>query len=161
MAGFHQDEFDNTHDAFLDDNYRENTFEGKRSGNKRLNDNDCLLPSIQRQDSLSNFQDKLGGGCENHLDDCFLERQPAPQRQNSTLFFGLALVFGAIGAVTSVTSPPSETYFDGSTVEFSSGPRLKEAGQAPKVQMIPDQLKDQVDDDQAFMPYKVDPSSTS
>ena len=48
MAGFHQDEFDNTHDALLDDNYRENTFEGKRSGNKRLNDNDCLLPSIQR-----------------------------------------------------------------------------------------------------------------
>lgn len=36
-----------------------------------------------------------------NLDDCFLERQTETQR-GSMLFFGLAMVFGAIGAVSTV-----------------------------------------------------------
>ena len=76
------------------------------------------------------------------------------------MFFGLAVVFAAVGAVTSVASPASDSYFEGTTVEFSSGQSLKSVDPQRQVRMIPDQIKDQ-EDVEHIAPYKVDPSSTT
>ena len=81
------------------------------------NDNSAL----QRTVSIENF-DRNGNSI--NLDDCFLERQPINQR-GSSLFFGLAIVFGAVGAITSMTSTPMDTYIGGQApVEFNSGSHL-------------------------------------
>jgi hypothetical protein len=54
--------------------------------------------ALQRQISIDFERIKNGI----NLEDCFLERQPTNQR-GSSLFFGLAIVFGVVGAVTSTT----------------------------------------------------------
>ena len=67
--------------------------------------------ALQRQISIDFERIKNGI----NLEDCFLERQPINQR-GSSLFFGLAIVFGAVGAVTSMTSIPPDTFIGDNSV---------------------------------------------
>ena len=46
MAGFLKNDFENTHDDLLSENFRENTFDGKIGSQGVTNSNDILLPSI-------------------------------------------------------------------------------------------------------------------
>ena len=54
------------------------------------------LPRLTRIDSIENFErpEMI------NLDDCFLEREPT--NRGHSLFMGLALVFGALGIVSSI-----------------------------------------------------------
>ena len=57
---------------------------------------------MRRQLSIDNLDGAV------NLDDCFLERQPDNQR-GSMLFFGLAMVFGAVGAVSTMGTGSIDT----------------------------------------------------
>ena len=85
-------EFDRSYE--LEQDLRDPTYE-KEDDVMPRNDTSAL----QRQISIDFERIKNGI----NLEDCFLERQPTNQR-GSSLFFGLAIVFGVVGAVTSTTS---------------------------------------------------------
>jgi len=58
---------------------------------------------MRRQLSIDNLN-RLNGGVAENIEDCFLERQPSENQRGSMLFFGLAVVFGAVAAVSSMDS---------------------------------------------------------
>lgn len=91
-----------------------------------------------------------------NFDDCFLERQPRNDRGNF-MFFGLALVFGAVGTVTSLGSSHADTSVDGSK-ECYSGLSLKNSDALKAPQSMP--LK-HGDDYEEVTQVSLDPSSTS
>jgi len=43
-------------------------------------------------------------GAAENIEDCFLERHPSENQRGSMLFFGLAVVFGAVAAVGTLES---------------------------------------------------------
>lgn len=82
----------------LDEQLEEATFERIEP---RSTTNQAQSDSLLRQTSLDNF-DKVS--TLNIDDDCYLIRRPNDQHRRDLRFFGLALVFGAVGAVTSMGS---------------------------------------------------------
>lgn len=84
-----------------------------------------------------------------------MERQP--RERGNYLFFGLALVFGAVGAVSSVGSAPANVSIGGQ-VEFNTGSSLQSSSKL--VTTVSKPLKDG-DDFEELTSFEVDPSSTS
>jgi len=80
----------------LDEQLEEATFERIEPRNTTIQSD-----SLQRQISLDNF-DRVSA--LNIDEDCFLIRRPNDEHRRDLRFFGLALVFGAVGAVTSMGS---------------------------------------------------------
>lgn len=63
---------------------------------------------MRRQLSIDNLNRLNSGAAAESIEDCFLERHPSEnQRGGSMLFFGLAMVFGAVATIS--TMDPSQT----------------------------------------------------
>jgi len=109
--------------------------------------------ALQRSTSIENFE-RIHSHDIN-LEDCFIERQPA--QRGSPFFFGLAMVFGAVGAVTSMQSTSVDTGIDQpSTVSMNTGAKLAASGDSTLADSGP--LKDGYEE---LTSIEVDPSSTS
>lgn len=111
---------------------------------------------MRRQLSIDNLN-RLNSAA--NMDDCFLERQPDNQR-GSMLFFGLAMVFGAVGAVSTIgNSSMDASIMAESQPQFNSGGLMKSAGEGIRT-ADSNPIKDgtEIDDITA---YEVDPSSAS
>ncbi len=91
----------------------------------------------------------------NFDEDCFLERNPNEQRRDLR-FFGLALVFGAVGAVTSMGSAQTDVSIGGE-VAFNSAQSLKSTDRLITGESKP--IKDG-DDFEELTQFEVDPHST-
>ena len=74
---------------------------------------------MRRQLSIDNLNNNRAA---ESIDDCFLERQTMDNQRGSMLFFGLAVVFGAVGMIG--TSGIDLTDASGTT-SFGSGQGLK------------------------------------
>ena len=74
---------------------------------------------MRRQLSIDNLNNNR---VAESIDDCFLERQTMDNQRGSMLFFGLAVVFGAVGMIG--TSGIDLTDASGTT-SFGSGQGLK------------------------------------
>ena len=86
-------EFDRSLEAELEEN--ENTFDRDIMAPRSVE-----IPPMTRQLSI---EDDFRRQTSINFDDCFLERQPrdTDAGRGNYLFFGLALVFGAVGTVSS------------------------------------------------------------
>ena len=75
---------------------------------------DVQLPSMNDQSATPQRQlsfDTYERQGNMNLDDCFLERDPA--QRGSSLFFGLALVCGAVGTFSSFTQHQVDPFLGG------------------------------------------------
>jgi len=75
---------------------------------------------MRRQLSIDNLNNNR---VAESIDDCFLERQTMDNQRGSMLFFGLAVVFGAVGMIG--TSGIDLTDASGTPSSLSSGQRMR------------------------------------
>ena len=74
-------------------------------------------------------------GAAENIEDCFLERHPSENQRGSMLFFGLAVVFGAVAAVGSTMDSTQMGYNQvvSDTIIGSTGKTLKGASDGTRV----------------------------
>lgn len=114
------------------------------------------LPTMQRQLSITDGPERQHSI---NFEDCFLERQPrvGNEERRNYMFMGLALVFGAVGTVSSMGGLDQvDTSVAGGSMECNSGMSLKGSDKMSMGDSMP--LKHGDDNDGLVSP---DPSSTS
>ena len=87
---------------------------------------------MRRQLSIDNLNHRLDHGGD--IDNCFLERHPSENQRGSMLFFGLAVVFGAVAAVGTLDSTQMvDSGLVSDNIIGSTGKMLKSASDATRV----------------------------
>ena len=136
-------EFDRSHELEDDLHDDEGTYERAVKAD---------FANFKRTTSIDTFEQRNN---DFSYDDCFLERQP--NQRGSSLFFGLALVFGAVGAVTSFNAGTTDTSI-GDRIEFSSSSSMAGAKLLSTAESR--SIKDG-DEMEHLTSFEVDPSSPS
>jgi len=89
------------------------------------------LPALSEGRPMNQEEQKdlLGDGADFNVDDVLIDRS-AGGRFNNTSFFGMAMVFGAIGMCSFMSAAPSETTIG--AVSFNSGSRMAGTERLPR-----------------------------
>ena len=85
--------------------------------------------------SIDNLNRLSVGPAAENIEDCFLERQPSENQGRSMLFFGLAVVFGAVAMVSNsseVVSIPRTPGLASDNLKGNTGSSLKGVSSASR-----------------------------